>query len=196
MQIFSDFFLQVRRVQKDCDGSVVDKIDLHIGSKSPCFDVESVRIAERFIQVFVERFGGLGTCCADERRPVSFAAIGVERELGDTKYLAADVMERKVHLARLVFEDAELCNFFRQEVSFGLGVAIRDAHQEHKTLPYFSDALAVYAHFRAGATLYYYSHIISWRYGYIRRNWGGVRGIAGKRIGRGRLYRGSHWDGS
>ena len=158
MQIFSDFFLQVRRVQKDCDGSVVDKIYLHIGSKSPCFDVQSVRFPQSLVQVFVERSCGLGTCCANERRSVSFAAIGIERELGDTKYLAADVMERKVHLARLVFEDAELCNFFRQEIRFGLGVAIRDAHQEHKTLPYFSDALAVYAHLCAGATLYYYSH--------------------------------------
>lgn len=145
-------------VEEDGDGSVVDEVHLHVGTKASCFDLQAVLGTESVIEIVIQGRRLLRSRRVDERRTVAFTAIGIERELRYTEDSAAYIAYGEVHLPLLVLEDAQLRDLLRQQIGFRLGVRIRHAYQEHKALPYLPDRGAIYAHLRPAASLYNYPH--------------------------------------
>ena len=50
-----EWLLQFIGVEEDGDGAGVDQINLHVGSETACFDLESVGCAEGLIEIVVQR---------------------------------------------------------------------------------------------------------------------------------------------
>ena len=74
---FRKFSFQFVRIQKDGDGTIVDEVHLHVGSEAAGFDMEAVLGSEAVIEIVIQRRSLLRARGIDERRTVTFAAIGV-----------------------------------------------------------------------------------------------------------------------
>jgi hypothetical protein len=57
---------------------------------------------KRLVELLRERW----TCCLGKRRAVSFAAVSIQRKLGDHQYGSLNVLHIVIHLALRVFKNA------------------------------------------------------------------------------------------
>ena len=155
---FYKFSFQFVRIQKDGDGAVGDKVHLHVCSEAAGFDMEAVLGSEAVIEIVIQRRSLLRARGGDERRTVTFAAIGIERELRYAEDSSAYIADSEVHLPLLVLEHTQLRDLLRSHIGYSLRVRVRHADKQHEALLNLPDRCAVYAHFRPAASLYYYSH--------------------------------------
>ena len=73
--------------------------------------------------------------------PAALPHVAVQGELRNHEELAADVAQRAVHLAGLVFEHAEVHDLLGQAVVLAERVVLADAHQEQQPRADLGDAL-------------------------------------------------------
>ena len=110
---FYKFSFQFVRIEKDGDGAIVDEFHLHVGAEAAGFDMEAVLGSEAVIKLVIQRRSLLRASGIDERRTVTFAAIGIERELGYTEDCSAYIADSEVHLPLLVLEHTQLRDLLR-----------------------------------------------------------------------------------
>ena len=108
-----DRVLNFIRIQKDGDGAIVDEVHLHVCAEAAGFDMEAVLGSEAVIEIVIQRRSLLRARGIDERRTVTFAAIGVERELRYAEDSSANIADSKVHLPLLVLEHTQLRDLLR-----------------------------------------------------------------------------------
>ena len=121
-----------RGVEEDGDGSVIHQRHLHVGGENPGFDGQALpaqNCAEVIIKppaLFRRRgFREAGAVAA-------FHAICGEGELADGQDSAFDGRKGKVHLLRLVLEDAELGDLARQTFRLPVRIALHRADEHEK----------------------------------------------------------------
>src|SRR5262249_514277 len=79
--------------------------------------------------------GKLGWRCSYEAGAATAARVGVERELGHHQHLGLDVERRTVHLALVISETAQVCNFIDQFAANFRSVGRSPPNQDHPTPP-------------------------------------------------------------
>ena len=110
---FCKFSFQFIRIEKDGDGAIVDEVHLHVGAEATGFDMEAVLGSEAVVEIVIQRRSLLRAGGVDERRTVTLAAIGIERELGYTEDCPAYIADGEVHLPLLVLEYTQLRDLLR-----------------------------------------------------------------------------------
>src|SRR3990172_4562264 len=134
-------------VQNDGDRSVIYQFHLHHGAELSLFDLNTGAPAERQ-EVLVESAGLIRRRRTDERRTPAAPRIGQQRELRDDECLAADRLERQVHLALLVGEDSEPDNPVGDECRVLLAIVPRHSEQDDEAEPDSAHRAAVYSDLR------------------------------------------------
>ena len=113
MPLFIIFLFQFFCIEEDGDGAIVDEVHLHVGAEAAGFDLEAVLGSEAVVEIVIQRRSLLRAGGVDERRTVTFAAIGIERELRYAEDCAAYIADGEVHLPLLVLEHTQLRDLLR-----------------------------------------------------------------------------------
>ena len=87
-------------IQDNGHWSVIDQRDLHICSKFTRLDGNY--LGQLLIELVIELGGkiGLGSPC--EGWPIALFGIRIEGELGDGQDLTAHILDRQIHLVRII----------------------------------------------------------------------------------------------
>ena len=109
-------------VHPNGDRTVVDKGNFHVGTKfaSAYFLTDEGR--EGSAEVFVKRYGDVGTGGTDVARAVALLGARHEGELTHDKGFAVNIHNALVHHSGFVVKDAEGGNFFTEPVGIFLRV--------------------------------------------------------------------------
>src|SRR5262245_3303757 len=93
-------------LESERDRPVVDELDLHPRAEPTGADVE-IEGSHRVDEALVELLGERGLRRVVERRTVTRATVGGERELADDEDRSSDVDRRTIHLPGVVGEETE-----------------------------------------------------------------------------------------
>lgn len=99
------------------------------------------------------RWRGVG-----ERRPIAFAAVGVQGELRYQQDRAADIHHRAIHFAQVVCENPQIFYLIGQGRGVFLVIIFADAKKNAQTGTDPADGLAVYGDPRFTDSLNYRAH--------------------------------------
>src|ERR1700758_5331169 len=121
------------RIQQNGHRPIVHQFHFHHLLKATRFTTEAGR-AHAADESFVERARHLGARGVVEGRPLPLADISKQRELRHRQDRSADLRHRPVHLARIIFEDAEPYELVGQIRSPALRVLVANS-QKHKHAP-------------------------------------------------------------
>jgi hypothetical protein len=84
-------------------------------------------------QPFDQWRGVFGTRRRDKIGTPSATRIGIERELGDDEQLRVYVERREIEFSRVVFKDAEVCDFGGEKLRGFRVVVVRYANKDDQT---------------------------------------------------------------
>ena len=118
-------------IDEDGDRTVIYQFNLHVGTKDTRGDWSAQTMLDGLDKLLVERDGDVTTCSTDVGGTVTFGGEGMESELRNDAYLAADVHHRAVHHASLIVEDAQCQQFVGHPINVFLRVGNLKAY-EHK----------------------------------------------------------------
>ena len=85
----------------------------------------------------------MGRCGVIERRTPALANITIERELGDDQNAAADLGDGTIHLAFVVFENAQADYLVGKVFNIDGCILFRDPEKHQQTFPDIASALTV-----------------------------------------------------
>lgn len=114
--------------QHERHGSVVNQRYFHVRPEPAGGDLQA-RFAQPFGEMLIEPLGCRRRRGLREGRPIAFAAIAIQSELGNDQDFAAVVDDRAVHLALVVFKDAETLNFIGKGGGVILVILFTDAQE-------------------------------------------------------------------
>ena len=121
-------------IDEDGDRTVINQFNLHIGAKDTCGDRSAEALLHGLDKLLVERHGNVAPGGTDVGGAVALGGEGMESELRNDAYLAADVHHRAVHHASLIVEDAQCQQFVGHPVDVFLGVGCLKANEHKQTL--------------------------------------------------------------
>ena len=108
-------------IQQNGDRPFIDQLHAHHCLEAAGFAAQT-RCLNSCDKIFIQPPGVLRRRGRVERRALAAADVPIQSELRDRKHAAANVLYATIHLAVLVFEDAEARNLFRQIVCVVLGI--------------------------------------------------------------------------
>ncbi len=97
-------------IEQNCDGTVVEAVDFHVGGKDARLDGNAVLTKGRN-HLFIKHVGGRRRGGRGKIRTAAFAAVAVERKLADEQNPAADVFDGQIHFAVSILKAAEMGDF-------------------------------------------------------------------------------------
>ena len=100
-------------VDDDGHRPVIDQSDPHMRAETTFLHRHSPG-AQRLVELDPHEIGMLGLAGLDEARAIALVHVGEQRELRDGENLAADVLNRTVHLALRILEHPEIQNLMGQ----------------------------------------------------------------------------------
>ena len=100
--------LQGIGIEQDCEGSIIDERDLHLGAETAVrYAIGAQILARELEERLIKPVRLVGSARTGERRTIAFLAIGVEGELAHDENGPGDVMDAQIRFARFVAEDAQ-----------------------------------------------------------------------------------------
>jgi len=129
-------------IDEDGDRAVIYQFNLHVGTKDTRGDWSAQTMLDGLDKLLIERDGDVAACCTNVGGTVTFGGEGMESELRNDAYLAADVHHRAVHHASLIVEDAQCQQFVGHPVDVFLGVGSFEAHEDEQATAYLAALFA------------------------------------------------------
>jgi hypothetical protein len=141
---------------------IIDQMDLHVSGKLAGLH-NGVGLAGLGYEVVVKALAICGRCGAGKAGAIAAAYIGGQSELthhqqSTLQTLAIQILQRAIHLAVFVAENAQLQKLAQHLVSIGHRIALFCTQEQQQTLLYLSNHLAIYYHSCFKHTLRYTNH--------------------------------------
>ena len=139
-------------VKPNCDRTVIPKINFHVSTENPAGNgkpIASKGILETLKEGF-RNYWWRSICKAGAAAP---ARIGVECELRDGQCFSTNIEESTVHLALIVFEDAQMDNFIGQGFYLNLVIAQPNSQKYQEPTIYLADDLLINSNTSPGYSL-------------------------------------------
>lgn len=119
------------RIEQESHRAAVVQLDFHVLLKASGCDIDCH--ATQFCNESpIELIGLLGASGPDEAGTSPFRAVSQKSELADDEDSAADLLDREIHLAVMVLEDAESGDFLRKGDAVGVGVIDFDSEKHEQ----------------------------------------------------------------
>lgn len=135
-------------IQPDRHGPIIDEGHIHVRAKDSPLNRDVVSGKDGF-ETFDKRFGNSWRRGIGEAGSPPLTRIRVQCKLRDDEGRAADIQQRKVHLARLVLEDAQVHNLLAQRLHLRLSIStvlLTDAKQDEQSPAYLANNLPIDGH--------------------------------------------------
>ena len=112
-------------------GSLVDKANVHVGSKDALLHVDA-SLGQQLGKAKVQLLGKLRGAGVGERGPTTTTAISQQCELADDECRTADLDQGSIHPALLVLKDSQFGGLIGEpaDLRFAVGVGNADQHQQ------------------------------------------------------------------
>ena len=94
-----------------------------------------------------------------KRRPIAFAAVPIQSKLRNQQNFAATVADGAVHLALVVFEDAEIPDLVGERLGVSFVILFADAEQDAKSGANATDRFPPHADVGFGDSLHNGTHV-------------------------------------
>ncbi len=117
-------------------------------------------IAQTLTIGLIHRHRKLRTRRTDEARATPVANISVQRKLRNRQNLAAVIQNRTVHLAFIIFKNAQIDRLIHTIANIVLRIAVLNTAKHHKAFSDASDFSAVYLYAGLKNPLYDQSHVL------------------------------------
>jgi hypothetical protein len=153
---FSDF-----GINDDRNRSVIDELDLHVGAELAGLDWLAQVRGELADELLVERDGYLGLGGTDIGGAIPLSRAGEQGELADNQQIALHILDRKIHQALGIVEDAQTDNLPTQPLNVLGSVRLFHSQQHQKSRANGSSDLAINRHGCFRNTLNHSAHSIN-----------------------------------
>ncbi len=133
---------QLIAVKPQCDRTVIPKINFHVSAENPAGNgkpIASKSILETFKEGF-RNYWWRSICKAGAAAP---ARVGIECKLRDNQSFSTNIEERTVHLAFIVFKDAQMDNFIGQGFYLNLIITQPNSEKYQEPTIYLADDLFI-----------------------------------------------------
>src|SRR5271157_2456867 len=97
---------QLFGIEENRHWSLVDQLDLHCFLKASGLTAQPEG-ANALHEMSIQRVGEFRPCRGVERRPLALSRIPIQSELRDGQHRAADLRDAAIHLAFMIFKDAQ-----------------------------------------------------------------------------------------
>lgn len=129
-------------VNPDCDRTFISKINFHVSAENPAGNgkpIASKSILETLKDGFCN-YWWRSVCKAWAATP---ARVSIKGELRDGQNISTTIEERTVHLAFIVFKDAQMDNFIGQGFYLNLVIAQPNSQKYQEPTIYLADDLLI-----------------------------------------------------
>lgn len=148
-----------RGIQQDSDWPFVHEFDLHHFLEAAGFAAKA-RSLNLLHEEFVEAPCVVWGCSGVERWTLASPRVAEQSELRDCKDTASHVLHAAIHLAVVVFEDAESGDLLGQVRCVRVGILMRDSEQDEQTQADFATGPIVDRDFGSAYALDHRSHFV------------------------------------
>jgi len=127
--LFSDLL----RVEHDVDRAVILDVYVHVRAEFTGADRVDGLLSDLLDEIFVETLGITGGSGVTEVRTASVLHVGAQSDIGNDQNIAADIVQRAVHLTVIILKNAQLADLLREKIRLCFGVALHCADEHHET---------------------------------------------------------------
>ncbi len=143
--------------QHECHRPVIHQRDSHMRLEPPGCDFQSRR-AQPVGKMLIKPIGCIRRSRVCKRRAITLATVAVQSKLRNHQDFAAAVADGAVHLALVVFEDAEIFDLIGKCIGVSLVILFADTEQDAKSGADLTDCFPPHANVGFGDSLHNGAH--------------------------------------